>query len=191
MNNDATIYSIYLGYMGRKGSLMDTASAHKASSLRLQDDEIVYTMVTLGKLYAFAGYLPVGTNLKEKEVWLKSDKDEVVIDIDNIVTAKDRSMALLQAVSCQSAYNKYPDRVRGVMDDLDLIYKDGKDFNSLINRYVSGKALGKEKLSEIKVAIQEFLKIFADAVEHYDRNIIHLSFSEVLEDIDDMIRNKE
>jgi len=191
MNNDATIYTVYLGYKGRKCSLMDTASALKASTIMLQDDEIVYTMVTLGKLYAFAGYLPESTDIKEKSVTLTNGINIVVLDIDNIQSAKDRSMAILTAMSYQTKYDACADRIRGVMDDLDELYKKGKDFDTLVNVALRAEDLSISALSKLKDSIIDFLKFFKDNIEYYDKNIIHLAYSEVVEDIDEIKHKKK
>ncbi len=187
MNTDATVYSVYLQYMGRKASLLDTASAVKASTVMLQDDDILYTMVSLGKLYAYAGYLPIVTNIKEKEVELSNSSDSVILDIDHIKTAKDRSMALLTAVSYQPKYASAADRLRGVMDDLTVIYKDGKDFDTLLNRHLRGKYVSLDSLTQARTKILDFLQYFKGEVDTDDKNIIHLAFSEVLEDIEEII----
>ena len=190
MNNDSVIYSVYLEYKGRKASLMDTASAVKASTIALQDDEILYTIVSLGRLYAFAGYLPISTDTKEKEVVLEKNDVTISIDIDNIQTIKDRAMMLLTAISKLPKYDSIPDRLRGVMDDLDGYYKQGKDFDSMLNHYLRGEDVAKKDIQNSISSIRDFLQYFQGDVAINDKNIIHLAFSEVLEDLEEILTNK-
>jgi hypothetical protein len=144
-------------------------------------------MVSLGRLYAFAGYLPHSTDTKEKEVVLERDGINIVLDIDNIKTLKDRAMSLLTAVSYQTKYDNLPDRLRGVMDDLDGYYKVGKDFDSMLNDYLRGEHVSEGIIASSITAIKEFLTYFNGDVAMEDKNIIHLAFSEVLEDLEEIL----
>ena len=91
MNNEATIYPLYCEYYGKKSPLMDTVSKLKANNLELADNEKVYALIEIIKLYCFAEFSPVSTVLKEKQVVLKHriTKEEIVFDFDDIKTQKD------------------------------------------------------------------------------------------------------
>ncbi|MBQ4558449.1 MAG: hypothetical protein IJA61_03640 [Clostridia bacterium] len=175
---NATINSIYSEYFGKKQSMLDAVDAYKDNKTILEESDKMYTLMTIVKLFCNAGYYPVSLLEKEKEIYFKAeDSRELTLDFDNIKTEKDKSLAILNALTLQSRYQNQKDKVQAVMADLNVEYHNGKGFDDLVKKFTvfcdGDKALSIKK-------VKHFIK-------HLERNevnsYINIIFNEVLEDL--------
>jgi len=191
MNHDNTIYPIYCEFFGKKNALMDTISKVKANNLDLLDNEKVYALIEIVKLYALAKYVPVVTYLKNKLIILKNmeTKEEISFDFDDIKTQKDYSVAVLTALSYQEKYSSHKDPNRAVMEDLRNYYIATKNFDDLLNDVLKKENINKNIAEKSLKAVKHFLKEYTEEMlnDNVDNNITNIVFSEVKEDLEEYI----
>lgn len=191
MNHDNTIYPIYCEYFGKKNVLMDTISKVKANNMDLFDNEKVYALIEIMKLYALAKFVPVATELKKKEITLRNfeTKEELLFDFDNIVSQKDNSVAVLKALTYQPKYSSHKDSYRAVMEDLRNYYHKDKDFDDLVGDILDKNNIDSLTIEKSMKGVKKFLKDNEDVMlgEKLDNNLTNLVFSEVKEDLEEYL----
>ena len=183
------IHAMYLEYTGRKSTLLDSAVLAKASTDVLKDDEKVYALISVIKLYALAGFVPhVSVELSKKITMVNADKEEVIVDTEAFATEKDKAVELLKAVASQNIFRGVVDKKMAVFKELKSYYEEGKDFNSLINAFCSGKTVDVSVLDVAIKAFKKFIKDFhkEDTTIIDDNNLINVVMSEVLEDLEEI-----
>lgn len=179
MEQNATIFAIYSEYFGRKSSMLDAIDAYKDRKTPLEESEKIYALITITKLYCNAGFFPINLLEEEKEIYFKSEEGlELTLDFDNISTEKEKSMAILNALTLQSRYNGQKDKVQAVMADLNVEFKNGKTFEDLVNRFINTSEENKKDYSK---KIRKFVNLLE---EKNVNTYINLVFNEVLEDFE-------
>ncbi len=170
---------------------MDTISKVKANNMDLFDNEKVYALIEIMKLYALAKFVPVATELKKKEITLRNfeTKEELLFDFDNIVSQKDNSVAVLKALTYQPKYSSHKDSYRAVMEDLRNYYHKDKDFDDLVGDILDKNNIDSLTIEKSMKGVKKFLKDNEDVMlgEKLDNNLTNLVFSEVKEDLEEYL----
>ena len=187
---NSIVHALYLEYTGRKGNLLDSAMLAKAGCDHLKDDERLYALIHLLRLYSFIGYYPIFEEVMAKTILLRcSEKEDVRIDLDKFVTELDKAEEYLKVISLFAKFENVADKRLAVFNELNSYYSEGKDFNNMLNSYLNPKSFDRESLVNVHKKISSFLRKYDksdDDVEVTD-NILDIIFSEVKEDLDEIL----
>ena len=189
MDKNAIAYSIYCDYLGKKNSLLNAVSVAKASGTMLEESEKLYELIEIAKLYAFAGFAPFSCDISKKEIYIENvnNKTQLTLDLDKLYSQKDAVTSLFTAISYLPKYITKEEPLRAVMSDLTELYSEGKEFEDLIFKLNS--KIDKELLKNIIAKISKFLDKNFNKEEYSkeDKNYINVIYSEVSEDLDELI----
>ena len=191
-NTNGIIHSLFLEYTGRKSTLLDSAVLAKASTDILKPDEKVYALISIVKLYVLAGFTPKLNEANILDIVLvKSGSQNVEIETQVFTTEKDKAVELLKAVAYQSKFENVEDKKLAVYQELKNYYSIGKDFNSILNNFCSGKNVSDDVINNAIKSLKKYIKEYVNAVDLVDKdNLINIVMSEVLEDLEEIKINK-
>ncbi len=174
---DATIYTIYSEYFGKKSSVLDSVSQYKDKKTQLEESDKIYSLITIIKLYCNAGFFPVNLVEKENEINFRSDSGvEINLDFDSISTEEDKSLAILNALTLQRRYIDQVDKTQAVMADLNVEINNGKDFGDLVGKFTK---TDEDTRNKIITKLKTFLEYL---VSNNITGLVNLIFNEVLDD---------
>lgn len=190
MDNNAIAYSIYCEYLGKKNSILNAVSSLKASNTELKDNEKLYSLIEIARIYAFAGFVPVDCSIERREVYAENVKGgmQLTFAIDSVITQKDGIDAMLKAISYLPKYLDHNDPMLAVMQELTKLYGEGKEFDDLIlsiNNAKHDKKILTEVVSRTKTFVNKHFNV--DKVDKSDKNFINVIFSEVVEDLEEIL----
>lgn len=134
---NSTIHTIYQQYFGGKTDLLDRADRYSEAKKVLDNDEWRSVVGTIIGLYANAGYYATKLAACDIITLTNGDIDEV-IDCNRLVTDKDASLSILEALQKQSRYASAEDKVAAIMADMSEEYKIDKDIDHLVAKFVTG-----------------------------------------------------
>ena len=188
---NSIVHALYLEYTGRKGSLLDSAVLAKAGCDKLKDDERLYALIHLVRLYALSGYYPVFEEVMAKSIALKNaEKEEIRIDLEKFVTELDKAEEYLKAIASFSKFKQVQDRRLAIFNELNTYYSEGKDFNNMLSTYLNPKDYEKSNLENALSKIKSYLRKYdkSDNDIEITDNILDVVFSEVKQDIEEMLK---
>ena len=192
MDLNAIVYSLFLEYTGKKSSLLDSACLYKASTEEMKDNDRVYTLINVARLYAFAGFYPVYDAESLTRLKFVRKNEEKIIDLSNFVSEKDGVLLIIDAIASQPQYKDAHDPKLEIYKSLKDYYDLGKDFDYMFINLLQGIDV---ELSVLKSAVRHYIE-YIDAYSKdesekiNDDNLVNVVMSEVLEDLQELIKKR-
>lgn len=189
MDINSIAYAVYLDYMGKKSSIMDSVCLARARVDKMKEDEKVYSLISIMRLYLFAGFIPVFENVESSVIKLRNGEEEIIFDLPNYDSEKERVVELINAIAMQPEFDSEPDRMIAVFKELKTYYDMGKEFTTMLNNYLAGSKIENGVIAKAIESCTDYLEQYSTELQENDKtdNMTNVVISEAKEDLEEIL----
>lgn len=190
MDLNAIAYAIYQDYMGKKSSILDSACLAKASVDKMKEDEKVYSLISIMRLYLFAGFAPIFEDVSSKVIVLRrGEGEDLLFDLPTYDSEKERVEELINALSMQPELDNVGDRKLAIFKELQTYYGCGKEFTTMLNNYLAGNNVSTKVIERAIDVCGKFLDQYSENMQEdkSSDNMVNVVISETKEDLEEIV----